>query len=235
MRNSTPLDGPPAVPAAGTPALLPKPEIREAAVPGVLGKVEVLSDAEQAELQANEAVIDMGWQTFVEVGIALARIRDARLYRIEFPTFEAYCREKWEYSRRRADYLITAAQLFRHLRTNCSQIQPGHESQLRALIGLSHEQAQQAWQRAVEMAGQRRMTARLVKKAMQELQLSGDPPKAAGPTRQTRAQIRRLIDAAIGELIVLAGQGATPSILTTKLEALHRNIGALFPATRTRA
>ena len=35
--------------------------------------------------------------TFVDVGLAFARIRDYRLYRIEFPTFEAYCQQKWQY------------------------------------------------------------------------------------------------------------------------------------------
>jgi hypothetical protein len=34
---------------------------------------------------------------FVKVGLALARIRDARLYRAEFPTFEAYCQTKWHH------------------------------------------------------------------------------------------------------------------------------------------
>ena len=228
MNTSTRLVGPRDDRAAGPSLSLLKQEIREADVPGVLGRVESLSDAEQAELQANEAVILMGWQTFVEVGIALARIRDAHLYRCVYPNFEAYCRDKWECSRRRVEYLISAAQLFRHLRTNCSQVQPEHESQLRPLMGLSPEQARLAWQRAVEMAGHRRMTARVVRSAVQDLRFSGAPPKVAGPTRRSKAQIRGLIDAAIGELLVLVGQRASPSVMTVKLEALHRHVGALF-------
>ena len=36
------------------------------------------------------AVAVMGWHTFVEeIGRAFARIRDARLYRVKFTTFEA--------------------------------------------------------------------------------------------------------------------------------------------------
>jgi hypothetical protein len=38
---------------------------------------------------------------------------------------------------------------------------PGHEPQLRLLAGLSLEQAQLAWERAVEKAGGRKITARL--------------------------------------------------------------------------
>jgi hypothetical protein len=30
-----------------------------------------------------------GWQTFVQVGLALAQIRDDRLYKVDFDTFEA--------------------------------------------------------------------------------------------------------------------------------------------------
>ena len=64
-------------------------------------------------------MIGTGWHTFVQVGLALARIRDARLYRCDYDSFEAYCRAKWEYRQRQIYYLISAAQRFTHLCTNC--------------------------------------------------------------------------------------------------------------------
>jgi len=90
----------------------------------------------------------MGWQGFVDVGLALVTIRDNRLYREEYPTFEVYCRQKWQYGRNYVNRLISAAQVFRHLVTNSHQIRPEHETQVRPLVGLTPEQAQGAWDHA---------------------------------------------------------------------------------------
>ena len=79
----------PSAPAA------PPEESKGPLISNALVQAEALSEAEAAEKMACEMVIEMGWSTFVEVGLALARIRDARLYRIEFDTFETYCRERW--------------------------------------------------------------------------------------------------------------------------------------------
>jgi DNA N-6-adenine-methyltransferase (Dam) len=56
-----------------------------------------------------EQVIERGLETFVEVGQALSRIRDERLYRESHKTFEAYCRERWRMSNRHANRQIEAA------------------------------------------------------------------------------------------------------------------------------
>jgi hypothetical protein len=58
-----------------------------------------------------EAVIERGLTTFVEVGEALATIRDARLYKDTHGTFEDYCRERWGFSRRHSNRLIEAAEV----------------------------------------------------------------------------------------------------------------------------
>jgi len=63
----------------------------------------------QTRLAELETVIERGQRTFVEVGKALAEIRDSRLYKEEFGTFEDYCREKWGWTRVRAYQLIDAA------------------------------------------------------------------------------------------------------------------------------
>ena len=48
-----------------------------------------------------EQVIEKGKQSFVEVGMALLQIRDRRLYRHKFETFEDYCQKRWGWT---ADY-----------------------------------------------------------------------------------------------------------------------------------
>ena len=58
--------------------------------------------------------------------------------------------------------------MFTHLGTTSSLKKPPHQTQLRPLAGLTPEQAQLAWQRAAEKAGDREMTERMVKAAVKE-------------------------------------------------------------------
>ncbi len=62
-----------------------------------------------AALAECERVIERGLKTFIEVGHALARIREERLYRETHTTFEDYCRGRWEFDASRARQLISAA------------------------------------------------------------------------------------------------------------------------------
>lgn len=70
---------------------------------------QTLAPNEQFRLEQCEKAIERGLNTFVEVGRALTEIRDAKLYRIGFKTFEAYCKERWEIDRSRAYQLIGQA------------------------------------------------------------------------------------------------------------------------------
>ena len=56
----------------------------------------LLAADEAAELAECEERIGRGLATFVEVGEALTRVRDGRLYRTSHRTFEAYLRERWD-------------------------------------------------------------------------------------------------------------------------------------------
>ena len=69
-----------------------------------------LSKQQQSDLRACEQVIERGLSTFVQVGKALAKIRDDRLYKTTHKSFERYCQERWEFSRQRASQLILAAE-----------------------------------------------------------------------------------------------------------------------------
>lgn len=75
-----------------------------------------MTDIEHSELVQHEEVIEAGLQTFYEVGTALLAIRDKRLYRAEFGTFEDYCRDRWGFNDRRASQLIQAASVIDNLK-----------------------------------------------------------------------------------------------------------------------
>lgn len=69
----------------------------------------VLNDVEVARLAELEEVVERGQQTFVEVGLALAEIRENLLYRATYSTFEAYCQDRWGWTSSRARQLIAAS------------------------------------------------------------------------------------------------------------------------------
>lgn len=62
-----------------------------------------------ARLVKLEQTIEAGLQTFRDVGAALLEIRDDKLYKPAFPSFEAYCIAKWKLSRAHAYRMIGAA------------------------------------------------------------------------------------------------------------------------------
>ena len=53
-----------------------------------------LTTAERSRLNDLEATIERGQEVFIEVGLALAEVHDARLYRDTHRTFEGYLRER---------------------------------------------------------------------------------------------------------------------------------------------
>lgn len=56
-----------------------------------------------------EGTIETGLSSFVLVGEALIEVRDSKLYRLNYSTFEAYLKGRWKLSRTRGYELIDAA------------------------------------------------------------------------------------------------------------------------------
>lgn len=94
-------------------------------------------------------MIERGPSTFVEVGQALRRIRDERLYRPR-ETFAEYCKERWGMTIRYAEYQMSASAIVGHLETNnCSHL-PGTESQCRPLTKL-HKSGPDGKRRVIDL------------------------------------------------------------------------------------
>src|SRR5687767_15929381 len=110
-----------------------------------------LTKAESKRLKDCEDIIERGLNTFYEVGTALAEIRDSRLYRIAYATFEDYCQERWGMSRRRGYELIAAAAVVDNVR-NSAQIDPANEAQANELSQLDAIAQDAVWKIAVGTA-----------------------------------------------------------------------------------
>ena len=121
-------------------------------------------------------------RAFFEAGKALTELRDRRLYRSTHKTFEDYCRDRFGHSRQQSNYLIAAAGVYENLTTigcqnvanenlttNGSQILPTSERQVRPMTKLEPQEQQEVWLRAVELAGGKVPTGRIVKDVVQRI------------------------------------------------------------------
>jgi hypothetical protein len=111
--------------------------------------MEILNIEESHELERCEVVIKQGLNTFIEVGEALFIIRDKRLYRREFKTFEDYCQQKWSMPRRHVNRMIAASETIINLGP-IGPILPQSESQIRPLTSLEPEIQKEVWKEVVK-------------------------------------------------------------------------------------
>lgn len=94
--------------------------------------MSALTTTEIGELERLESIIEEGQEGFLKTGAALSAIRDRKLYRRDFDTFEVYCQKRWKFSKGRAFQLIDAALVVKALPPNLSTI-VDNEGQARAL------------------------------------------------------------------------------------------------------
>ena len=95
------------------------------------------------------------------MGESLAAIRDARLYRQTHDTFEAYCKERWGWSKQHAYQLIESAQA---ASTIVDKSAITKESQARELAKVEPQRRQEVIERATEATGGN-LTARAIAEA----------------------------------------------------------------------
>ena len=146
-------------------------------------RMEAISIAESRELDECERDIAEGKQSMEKAGKALLRIRDKRLYRNNFKTFEAYCRHRWKWQRSWSYRLISFAEVkMSPLATKVS-----NEAQARELKSIPAEKQPEVLTSAQALAKSesRPMTAKDIRQAARPFELpfpavpSSTSPKAA--------------------------------------------------------
>ena len=132
------------VPSAELPARVAQDcQLNKADAKDLSAQSSTLTDAEALELSSLEAKVERSLKAFWEIGQALRQIRDRRLYRQDFSTFEDYCTNRWEMSRRWAYQLIEAATVYENVRHG-AQILPANERQVRPLTALPSQEQPRA-------------------------------------------------------------------------------------------
>jgi histone H3/H4 len=137
---------------------------------------DMMTTAEKDRFEVLDGVVKKGQTAFVDVGLALAEIRDKRLFRAAgLSSFEAYCNEYRGITRRHADNLIQATKV----RTAVLKTLPGDVSfkAAKAVADVPEEDQQDVVDEAVESAKSegRSITAPDVKKAAANVQAKREP------------------------------------------------------------
>lgn len=143
--------------------------------------LEPLTPEEEALRQRLELKVE---RAFYEAGAGLRELRDRRLYRSTHKTFEQYCRERFGFERRHPYRLIEAANVMDNLCPNRTQevpsirtqILPTKLEQVRPLTSLEPMEQRQVWQQAVNKAGGKVPSGRIVKGIVSRLKDQGTTP-----------------------------------------------------------
>jgi hypothetical protein len=143
---------------------------------------QALTAVDATDLHDLEQVVEQGLATFVEVGKALATIKDRRLYRETHETFEAYCSERWGISRSYAYRQIDGAQVAEIVSPNGDSPAPASEAVARELAPLKNdpEKAREAWGNVVELHGPK-PTAGQVRETVEKKKPAKKPAKKKTP------------------------------------------------------
>lgn len=133
-----------------------------------------LTKSEQAELARLCKVVDEGLSSFLAVGTALVEINEGRLYRQSHETFEAFVKDRWGISRRRAYQLMEAAEIKAEMCTSGSHQEIANEitseRQLRELSRVGTEALPEVVERVAEKckAGGVKPTAKVIREVVNE-------------------------------------------------------------------
>lgn len=148
-------------------------------------QVEIVEDLTHDEARDRSQLELRVGQAFYQAGKALAELRQRRLYRSTHKTFEAYCQDKFEFTRRHSDYLIAGTVVVENLqqlrtihsqtgsnetlRPIQAQVLPTKLEQVRPLASLKPEEQRQIWDKAVEAADGKVPSGRVVKEIVEQL------------------------------------------------------------------
>lgn len=155
-----------------------------------------LDAAEHRELAECEATIRRGLGAFVEVGQALATIRDSRLYREKFGTFEEYVQSVMALGRSQAYNLMGSAEVIRDLSTIVDKSDlPANEAQARELISIkTPEKRVEAWKKVRAAAvDSRPITALFIRKTLSPSTSDPKSGSSSAPAKNVHPTLKNVL------------------------------------------
>lgn len=145
-----------------------------------------LDDEQRERYDTCKQVIREGMATFLAVGEALAEIRDRGYYLTDYDTFEAFCQQEYDISRRRAYQLMDATDVVTRLSLS-GEFPPAQlpltESHAVALASVEPERRREVWDEVVAVAQHEKTKITAAEIARTNERLTGKP--ARKPTKKT--------------------------------------------------
>jgi hypothetical protein len=120
-------------------------------------KVEIIQD------------IQAGLNAFQRAGKKLIRIRDERLYREEYDTFEDFCKATLGKSKTYINNVIQGYELIQALIAQGETVLPDSERLARQLAKYPKGDRKLIWKRAVQIAGRKKPSYKLLRQAATEI------------------------------------------------------------------
>lgn len=151
---------------------------------GSLVQKTELSPLSAEELRERDELENTVQQAFLVAGQSLKTLREKKLYRETHSSFISYVKDRFDFTRRAADYLISASEVVENLKREPlvldTNVLPTSERQCREVAKLPPHQQSQAWLAAVEQANGKVPSGRIVREVVNEYK--GKPKMEAKPT-----------------------------------------------------
>lgn len=194
-------------------------------VGGAVPLPKLLLPGELEEFNECERIIERHMASSIEMAEALATMRDKRLYRVWYDTWEEYIETRWGFTARRARQLCQAADTLRIIGTPGASeaavqfAMPASEKHVRMLHKLPEAERRAAWIHAVTTAPKGVVTPKHLAQVIAIFQLklgltkpeqpSEEKPSRPAPHAQTKAErLKSKADegiACLREILALAG------------------------------
>lgn len=154
-----------------------------------------LSVAEQSRLEELTAVVDRHLKSFVEVGRALAEIKQLQLWRGSHESFPHFCRDKWDLGQSHAYRMIDASFVVENLSPIGERFLPQNESQVRPLTEFSKPEQLEIWGAVCEAVGpEGKITASVVAEAVRQYRGVQVKEKLEGLRKSRETQVSKQFD-----------------------------------------
>ena len=189
---------------------------------------EALTASERGELAECEGILERGLGRFFEVGHALLRIQDSRLYRLTHSSFERYYQQRWNLGRSYACRVMGAAERLKLLRSDDRLPRPANEFQMRPFLKLAPEEFPGAWKKALKTAKEGKVTPRVVQAVIRELLPGEQDQVRAGKKGKGSKSKEKLPLAQVLLLLTEAKRQITKGETDKALAALERIESLLF-------
>ena len=133
-----------------------------------------LSPLSASETKERDELENTVQQAFYVAGQSLKILRDKKLYRETHATFELYVKQRFDFTRATAYYLISASEVVDNLKCQpLVDILPTNERQCREIAKLPPDIQTQAWLTSVDKASGKVPPARIIKEVVNKIR--GEP------------------------------------------------------------